>query len=143
MLITWLYFNKTYKEGSYYHEIIIGRNGLRFQGEVFKGITENIIIHTMNRDKQLIIVSEGHEKTPFGFGSVSIWTLASGLSLLPSAYEHFLFSSNKNQLKTLKKKSKLKLMAFTWSQLGSVLRSWHCRILAGLRASHQPVAQVI
>lgn len=65
MLITQLYFNKTYREGSYYHEIIIGRNGVRFQGEVFKGVIENIVIHIMNGDKHLIIVSEGHEKAPF------------------------------------------------------------------------------
>lgn len=143
MLITWFYCNKTYKEGSCYHEIIIARNGVWFQGEVFKGIVENRVIHVMNGDKQLVMVSESHEKTPVGFGALSIWKLPGGLSLLPSAYEHFLFASSKNQLKTLKKKnSKLKLMAFTWSQLGSVLISWHCMVLAGLRESHQPVAQV-
>lgn len=55
----------------------------------------------MNEDKQLIIVSQDRKKTPSGFGSVSTWTLASGLSLLSSVCEHFLFASSKYQLKTL------------------------------------------
>lgn len=95
----------------------------------------------MNGDKQLIMVSESHEKTPVGFlYEIHIlflflyenWLVGCPCSLLPMNTFYLLLA--KISWKHLKKNhSKLKLMAFTWSQLGSVRRSWHRMVLAGLR----------
>lgn len=72
---------KSTKRKAYYHEITMGRNGVSFQGEVFKGMIENIAFHTMNGDKHLIIIPEGQEQTTFEFSSASRITGDSELSL--------------------------------------------------------------